>query len=103
MKAVGYRWQLLNKDQKLPFEQIAVEDKQRYDNEVNDFKEGIFKGRSPAPQIKIQSHLDSVNAALEVSNEILEFLQVKLNTDDPIASDWPQSVLESPILGSMNQ
>ena len=42
MKAVSYRWQLLNKDQKLPFEQIAIEDKQRYDREVNDFKKGVF-------------------------------------------------------------
>jgi hypothetical protein len=85
MKAVSYRWQLLTKDQKLPFEQIAIEDKQRYDKEVNDFKKGVFQGRSSTPQIKIQSHLDSVNAALEVSEDILQFLQVKPN-DDPISS-----------------
>jgi len=42
MKAVSYRWSNLTKDQKFPFEQIATEDKSRYDREVNDFKKGIF-------------------------------------------------------------
>jgi len=42
MRAVSYRWSNLSKEQKLPFEQIAVEDKQRYDREVFDFKKGAF-------------------------------------------------------------
>lgn len=46
MKAVSFRWSTLTKDQKVPFENIAVEDKQRYDKEVNEFKKGLFQGRS---------------------------------------------------------
>lgn len=46
MRAVSYRWSTLSKEQKLPFEQIALEDKQRYDREINEFKKGTFLGRS---------------------------------------------------------
>lgn len=42
MKAVSYKWSTLSKEEKLPFEQIASEDKSRYDKEVNDFKKGNF-------------------------------------------------------------
>lgn len=42
MKAVSYRWSALTKEQKQPFEQVAIEDKQRYDKEVIDFKKGQF-------------------------------------------------------------
>jgi hypothetical protein len=46
MKAVSYRWSTLSKEQKSPFEQIANEDKARYDKEVFDLKKGMFQGRS---------------------------------------------------------
>ncbi len=49
MKAVSYRWGNLSKEQKYPFEQMAVEDKQRYDKEINDCKKGTFMGRSATP------------------------------------------------------
>jgi len=55
MKAVSYRWSTLTKEQKYPFENIAVEDKQRYDKEVFEFKKGQFLGRSQTPLIKLQS------------------------------------------------
>lgn len=42
MKAVSYRWSKLSKDQKAPFEQIANEDKMRYDKEVSQFKKGNY-------------------------------------------------------------
>jgi len=42
MKAVSYKWQSLSKEQKHPFEQIASEDKHRYDKEFMDFKKGSF-------------------------------------------------------------
>jgi hypothetical protein len=42
MKAVSFKWQSLSKEQKQPFEQIAAEDKQRYDKEFLEFKKGSF-------------------------------------------------------------
>lgn len=42
MQAVSYRWKQLSKEQKAPFEQVAAEDKQRYDKEVALFKKGAF-------------------------------------------------------------
>lgn len=53
MKAVSFRWSTLSKDQKLPFEMIATEDKQRYDKEVYNFKKGLFLGRSQTPAIRL--------------------------------------------------
>lgn len=46
MRAVSFRWSNLTKEQKLPFESIAIEDKQRYDREVYEYKKGLFMGRS---------------------------------------------------------
>jgi hypothetical protein len=60
---------------------IATEDKQRYDREVTDFKKGQFLGRTQTPIIKIQNQLDSVSSALEISDDLLQFLQVKSNND----------------------
>lgn len=78
MKAVSYRWSKLSKEQKTPFEQIASEDKQRYDREVNQFKKGLFLGRSQTPQIKIaEQSNENVKLALEINEDLLEFLQVK--------------------------
>lgn len=42
MKAVSHKWKGLPKELKQPFEQVAFEDKQRYDREVNLFKKGEF-------------------------------------------------------------
>jgi hypothetical protein len=49
MRAITYRWKLLTKEQRQPFEQIAIEDKQRYDRDLNLYKKGSFPGRSPTP------------------------------------------------------
>lgn len=76
MKAVSNRWQTLTKEQKQPFEQIANEDKQRYDKEVFDFKKGVFQGRQATPQMKLQNQLDNVAKALEVNDDILSQLQI---------------------------
>ena len=78
MRAVSYRWSNLSKEQKTPFEQIAVEDKLRYDKDVTDFKKGAFMGRSLTPQIRIQQgDNENVSTALEISDDLLQFLQVK--------------------------
>jgi hypothetical protein len=58
----------------LPFEQVANEDKQRYDKEVFDFKKGVFQGRQATPQMKLHGLMDNVAKALEVSEDILQFL-----------------------------
>lgn len=58
-----------------------MEDKQRYDKEVFDCKKGIFMGRSQTPSIRIQNS-DAVSTALEISDDLLEFLQVGANTDN---------------------
>jgi hypothetical protein len=71
MKAVSYRWGTLTKEQKTPFEQIAIEDKLRYDREGNDYKKGIFQGRSSTPQINIQNYLSPDSLALEVNEDIM--------------------------------
>jgi structure-specific recognition protein 1 len=42
VKAVSFKWNSLKKEQRLPYEQIANEDKQRYDREFNEFKKGNF-------------------------------------------------------------
>lgn len=42
-------------------------------------------GRAQTPQIKLQSDLESVSTALEISEDLLQFLQVKgsqANADD---------------------
>lgn len=40
MKAVSFKWQSLSKEQKQPFQQIANEDRVRYEKEIGDFKKG---------------------------------------------------------------
>lgn len=78
MKAVSFKWQRLSKEQKRPFESTANEDKQRYDRESVDLKKRpSYQGRNMTPLIKLQTDSDFVNQALEVSDDLLQFLQVK--------------------------
>lgn len=77
MKAVSFKWQRLSKEQKHPFESTATEDKQRYDRESLDFKKGSFQGRNMTPLIKLQTDSEYVSQALELSDDLLQFLQVK--------------------------
>lgn len=77
MKAVSFKWQRLSKEQKHPFESTANEDKQRYDRESVDFKKGSFQGRSMTPLIKLPTESEFVSQALELSDDLLQFLQIK--------------------------
>ena len=60
MNAVSYRWKNLSKEQKQPFEQIAMEDKYRYDKEASDFKKGQFLGRALTPSMRLPPNEDLV-------------------------------------------
>jgi hypothetical protein len=42
-----------------------------------DFKKGSFQGRNMSPHIKLQMESEFVNQALELSDDLLQFLQVK--------------------------
>lgn len=57
-----------------------MEDKQRYDKDVYEYKKGQFLGRSQTPSIKLQS--ESISTALEISDDLLQFLQVKVNNSN---------------------
>mmetsp|Transcript_48399 Transcript_48399/g.35612 ORF Transcript_48399/g.35612 Transcript_48399/m.35612 type:complete len:94 (-) Transcript_48399:1222-1503(-) len=76
MQAVNLKWDSLTKEQKTPFQQVANEDKLRYDRELNEFKKGIFQGRSQSPTLKLASNKDVISQALNVSEDIIEQLQI---------------------------
>ena len=78
MKAVTFKWQSLSKEQKRPFETAALDDKQRYEKELNDLKKGLFNNKNQSAQVKLQNDSDMVNQALEVTDDLMTFLQVKI-------------------------
>lgn len=78
MKAVTFKWQSLSKEQKHPFETASFDDKQRYEKELIDFKKGLFNGRYQSTLVKLQNDSDMVNQALEITDDLMSFLQVKI-------------------------
>lgn len=69
----------------MPFEQIAGEDKQRYDKEVVLFKKGAFQGRAPQ-QTKVNGGTNLVKTALEINTEVLDFIQANCQQTGGAAS-----------------
>ena len=76
-RVVTYRWRLLTKEQKLPFEQIASEDKQRYYSELALLKKGEFTGRSLTPTGKAATRTEgeAANSAMEINDSLMRFIQ----------------------------
>lgn len=64
---------------------MAAEDKQRYDKEIALFKKGSFQGRSQQ-QAKVNSNINHVKVALEITNELLEFIQTQCQQTGGAAS-----------------
>ena len=103
MKAVSFRWKQLNKEQKVPFEQIAGEDKQRYDKEIILFKKGAFLGRA-AQQTKINGATNLVKTALEINTEVLDFILANCQQSGGAASqagveeDFPEEIEDPDVI-----
>jgi hypothetical protein len=78
-RVVTYRWRLLTKEQKLPFEQIASEDKQRYYSELALLKKGEFTGRSlltaATGKAAIRTDGEAANSAMEINDSLMRFIQ----------------------------
>ena len=79
-RVVTYRWRLLTKEQKLPFEQIASEDKQRYYSELALLKKGEFPGRSLTPaaatgKTATRTEGEAANSAMEINDSLMRFIQ----------------------------
>jgi hypothetical protein len=75
-RVVTYRWRLLTKEQKQPFEQIASEDKQRYFNESALLKKGEFNGRLlKAGKAAPRTEGEAANSALEINDMLIRFIQ----------------------------
>lgn len=86
MKAVSYKWKGLPKENKLPFELIAGEDKQRYDRETSLFKKGEFLGRVPTSSSQTsmllnasrhaagQENSAAASVALDINEDLLQFI-----------------------------
>jgi len=78
-RVVTYRWRLLTKEQKLPFEQIASEDKQRYYSELALLKKGEFTGRSLFTAAKVKAATrtegEAANSAMEINDSLMRFIQ----------------------------
>ena len=76
-RVVTYRWSLLTKEQKQPFEQIASEDKQRYNNESALLKKGEFNGRQlkAGKAAGARTDVEASNSALEINDMLIRFIQ----------------------------
>jgi hypothetical protein len=65
---------------------------------VNLFKKGEFAGRTITPQIKANSTGNNLaSTALEVTEELLEFMQVKClqaNTDEKRVEEFPEEIVD---------
>ena len=46
MRAVLFKWQNLTREQRQPFEHVALEDKYRYERELNDIMKGLPRPNS---------------------------------------------------------
>ena len=76
-RVVTYRWRLLTKEQKQPFEQIASEDKQRYNNESALLKKGEFTGRllKAGKAAGARTDGEACNSAFEINDMLIRFIQ----------------------------
>ena len=97
-RVVTYRWRLLTKEQKQPFEQIASEDKQRYFNESALLKKGEFTGRLlKAGKPSARTEGEAANSALEINDMLIRFIQENCqqnNINDSNPEDLPEGLNE---------
>ncbi len=97
-RVVTYRWRLLTKEQKQPFEQIASEDKQRYDNESALLQKGEFTGRQLTTcKATSRTEGEAANSALEINDMLMRFIQENCqqnNINDTSPEDLPEGLNE---------
>ncbi|TNV85032.1 hypothetical protein FGO68_gene4044 [Halteria grandinella] len=89
IKGVTYKWKSLSKEQKTPFENLAIEDKQRVEKESNDLKRRIISKIS-SPKFILPPTSDAVNTALELTTDLIAYIhqnQAKFESDPSSALD----------------
>lgn len=71
-RALAFKWQNLTREQRGPFEEMADEDRHRYDKECQDIKKGIVSKKQQKITLKPDQHS---SAALELTNDLLDFIK----------------------------
>lgn len=61
----------------MPFEILADLDRRRFQRELSEAKQGLFKGKSRILEVSSKQNCPQVIAALEVNDDVLISLQIK--------------------------